>query len=112
MLTFFTQISGIGFNWLLLYKDRPPIPTQSLERALRLILAENTFQFNGKNYLQTHGTAMATIVAVAFADIFMATVETELLNKSAIKPVCWKIYMDDIFSLCVTESPGAGYSLI
>ena len=55
---------------------------------------------------------MATIVAVAFADIFMATVETELLNKSAIKPVCWKIYMDDIFSLCVTESPGAGYSLI
>ena len=49
---------------------------------------------------------MGTIVAVAFADIFMATVETELLNKSAIKPICWKIYMDDIFSLCVTESPG------
>jgi len=55
---------------------------------------------------------MGTIVAVALADIFMATVETELLNKSAIKPICWKIYMDDIFSLCVTESPEAGYSLV
>ena len=51
---------------------------------------------------------MGTIVAVAFADIFIATVETELLNKSAIKPICWKIYMDDIISLSlwVTKSPG------
>ena len=55
---------------------------------------------------------MGTIVAVAFADIFMATVGTELLNKSAIKPIRWKIYMDDIFSLCVTEIPGGVLSLI
>ena len=58
------------------YKDKPPIPTQSLERALRLILKENSFHFYGKNYLQTHGTAMGTRVAVAFANIFMAKVET------------------------------------
>ena len=57
---------------------------------------------------------MGTIVAVAFADMFMATVETELLNKSSIKPICWKIYMDDILSLSlslslwVTETPGEG----
>ena len=30
------------------YKDKPPIPTQSLERALRLILKENSFHFYGK----------------------------------------------------------------
>ena len=81
------------------YKDKPPIPTQSLERALRLI----SFHFMEKNYLQTHGTAMGTKVAVAFANIFMAKVETELLKKSAIKPICWKRYIDDIFSLWGTR---------
>jgi len=29
-----------------------------------LILKENSFQFNGKDYLQTHGTAMGTKMAV------------------------------------------------
>ena len=30
------------------YKDSPPIPTQYLKRALKLILQENSFEFNGK----------------------------------------------------------------
>ena len=54
------------------YKDSPPIPTQYLKRALKRILEENSFEFNGKNYLQTHGTAMGTKMAVAVANIFMA----------------------------------------
>ena len=49
------------------YRNEPPIPTQLLKRALRLILQENSFQFNGKNCLQTHGTAMGTKMAVAFS---------------------------------------------
>ena len=72
------------------YKDRPPIPTQLLEQALRLILKENSFQFNGKNCLETHRTAMGIKVAVAFANIFITKVLTELLNKSAKKPIGWK----------------------
>ena len=51
---------------------------------------------------------MGTIVAVAFADMFMATVETKLLNKSSIKPICWKIYMDDILSLSLSGLPKPG----
>ena len=47
---------------------------------LRLILKENSFHFNGKNYLQTHGTAMGTKMAVSFANIFMAAVETMFFN--------------------------------
>ena len=43
---------------------------------LRLIHKENSFQFNGKLYLQTHGTAMGTKAAVSFANIFMAYIET------------------------------------
>jgi len=43
-------------------------------------LAENSFQFNGENYLQIHETAMDTKMAVAIANIFMAKVETEILD--------------------------------
>ena len=39
--------------------------------------------------------------AVAFANIFMGKVETELLNRSAFKPLVWKRYIGDIFSLWV-----------
>ena len=49
--------------------------------------------------LQTHGTAMGTKVAVSFANIFMPAVETEIINKSKIKPLEWKRYIDDVFSL-------------
>ena len=42
---------------------------------------------------------MGTKVAVAFAIIFMTKVQTELLNKSAKKLICWKRYVGNIFSL-------------
>ena len=47
-------------------KKNPPIPTRYLREMLSLILQENSFQFNGKDNLQTHGTAMGTKMAVAF----------------------------------------------
>lgn len=81
------------------HKNNPPIPTHYLREMLRLILKENSFQFNGKNYLQIHGTAMGTKMAVAFANIFMAKIETQILSKNVIKPTVWKRYIDDIFSL-------------
>ena len=81
------------------YRNEPPIPTQLLKRALRLILQENSFQFNGKNYLQTHGTAMGTKMAVVFSNIFMNKVEMEILSQSLFKPLVWKRYIDDIFLL-------------
>ena len=42
---------------------------------------------------------MGTKTAVAFGNIFMAKVETEILNQSALKPLVWKRFIDDIFSL-------------
>ena len=66
---------------------------------LSLILKENSFQFNGKNYLQIHGTAMGIKMAVAFANVFMANIETQILSHSVQKPSIWKGYIDDIFSL-------------
>ena len=66
---------------------------------LRLILKENSFHFNGKHFLQTHRTAMGTKMAVSFANIFMAAVETEIIERSSKKPLIWKRYIDDVFSL-------------
>ena len=81
------------------YKNIPPIPTRFIREMLQLILKENSFQFNGKHYLQTHGTAMGTKMAVAFANIFMSAIETEIIRLSSNKPLVWKRYIDDIFSL-------------
>ena len=76
------------------HSNKPPIPTHFLRDMLRLILQENSFQFNGKHYPQIHGTAMA----VSFANLFMAAVETEILSQSTKKPLVWKRYIDDVFS--------------
>ena len=81
------------------YNRNIPIPTNSLKEMLQLTLGENSFSFNGRNYLQTHGTAMGTKMAVAFANIFMSEVETEILKASDTKPLQWKRYIDDGFSL-------------
>ena len=67
------------------------------------ILQENSFQFKGEHYLQTRGTAMGTKVAVSFANIFMSVIETKIINKSKIKPLEWKRYIDDVFSLWDTK---------
>ena len=61
-------------------KNNTPIPINSLRGMLRLILQENSFQFNRRNYIQTHGTAMGTNVAVAFANVFMSRVESEIIS--------------------------------
>ena len=61
------------------HANNPPIATNVVREMLSLILK---YQFKGKDYLQTHGTAMGTKMAVAFANIFMASIEKEILRQS------------------------------
>ena len=49
---------------------------------------------------------MGTKMAVAFANIFMAKVETEIISQSALKPLVWKRFIDDIFTLWNTTREG------
>ena len=62
----------------------PPPPPPGIYKYLReilyLILTEILFQFCGSNYLHTHGTAMGTKMFVAFAHIFMARIENQILS--------------------------------
>ena len=67
-----------------LNKDSPVIPTQYLREKLRLILKENSFQFSKKNYLQSHVTAMGTKMAINFANIPMANIETDSMQKPSL----------------------------
>ena len=41
---------------------------------------------------------MGTKMAVAFANIFMAKIEKEILGQSSIKPIFWKRFIDDVIS--------------
>jgi len=42
---------------------------------------------------------MGTKVAIAFANIFMGKVESQIVNRSAQEPLAQKRYMDGIFSI-------------
>ena len=42
---------------------------------------------------------MGTKMAVAFANLFIADIETKLLNESRIKTKVWKRYINGVFSL-------------
>ena len=70
---------------------------------LCLILKKNSFQFNRRHYLQTHGTATVTKMTVAFANIFMAKKEKGIISKSKIKSLVWKRYIDNVFCLWDTN---------
>ena len=60
------------------YQSKPPIPVTYLRELMRLILEENSFKFNERHFLQTHGIAMGTKMAVAFSVIYMADFEERL----------------------------------
>ncbi|XP_048589460.1 uncharacterized protein LOC125573153 [Nematostella vectensis] len=81
------------------YNPVLPVPTESLRELMGLILKENSFKFNDKHYLQTHGIAMGTKMAVAFSVIYTAHIEEELLRLSPYKPLVWKRFIDDIFAV-------------
>ena len=92
-------ISVICQHYEEFYSNKLTIPTSDLEELMRLILSENSFKFNGKHYLQTHGIAMGTKMAVAFSIIFMAHIEKQLLRASPLKPLIWRRFIDDIFTV-------------
>ncbi len=76
-----------------------PVPPSTMSDLLKIVLTKNYFQFADEMYHQIQGTAMGTKMAPAYANIFMAELEEELLDKYHIKPLLWKRYIDDI--LCI-----------
>lgn len=80
--------------------------TQFLLSALKLILENNSFYFNGRYYLQISGTAMGTKVAPTYATLVMGFLEDKMyklvestFNLSFSKYIKeqWKRFLDDCF---------------
>ena len=68
-------------------------------QMFRFILKDNYFEFDKKYYLQIHGTAMGSLFAPNFANIFMHNCESHLLQTAPGDkiPLVWKRFSDDIF---------------
>ena len=64
----------------------PPIPTRFLRKMLSLILNKNSFQFNASSMERTISKHMEPPkMAVLFANIFTAKIETTLIQQSETK---------------------------
>ena len=57
------------------------IPNDFILEALKIVLENNTFNFNNKTFLQIRGTAMGTKCAPVYATLVMAFLEIKLYNK-------------------------------
>lgn len=88
---------GIEATLRHLYSDpdsEPPFPRETARSLLSVVLEHNYFEFNGRIYKQIQGTAMGTRVAPSYANLFMDSLETNLLNAMDPKPL---LCIDDIY---------------
>ena len=72
--------------------------------VLEWVLKNNYLTFQSKTYRQINGTAMGTPCAVAYATLFLATIELPLLSSSSDTLLYYR-YIDDICAL--TSLPAA-----
>ena len=107
LLPFYTSIppegENGGFQAFEKYLEQRPnkeVPTQFLMDLLRQVMT-NIFEFNDQLWVQKIGTAMGTMVAPSYANIFMAWLEEELILKTwkGTKPKLYYRFLDDIIFL-------------
>ena len=75
----------------------PDRPDEQILELLEICLSRNDFDFNGKTYLQTSGTAMGKRFAPSYANLFMAEWEREVLPLCPLNPLFYGRFLDDIF---------------
>jgi hypothetical protein len=79
------------------------------------VLRNNIFEFNGRYFVQIHGTAMGTSFAVAYANIYLHVLELEVMQQfKSVLPLCElplinKRYIDDIFALFPSNQSAETY---
>ena len=62
-------------------RQNPSIPTVCVLNMLDLVLENNHFGFNGKNYIQTEGTAIGSHLGMNYACTYLGEWEQELFEK-------------------------------
>jgi hypothetical protein len=79
--------------------QEPSIPTVCDLNMLDLVLENNHFSFNGKNYIQTEGTAIGSHLGMNYACTYLGEWEQELFEKSDRLPTHYWRYVDDVWGL-------------
>ncbi|MCG7879722.1 MAG: GIY-YIG nuclease family protein [Candidatus Thiodiazotropha endolucinida] len=77
------------------------IPTDDVLQLMDIVLENNTFSFNGKNYLQKEGTAIGSRLGKNYACTYMGAWETELLRRSKLKPSSYFRFVDDVWGIWI-----------
>ena len=62
-----------------------------------IVLTNNYFEFNGKQYHQVSSTAIGTKLAHSYANLFMTRFEENYVYTYHLQPKLWKRFIDDIF---------------
>lgn len=102
------------------YKQTNRLPSSLIMEGCKLILENNSFEFNGSNYLQISGTAMGTKFAPNYANLVLGYLENILYHKilnSFGESIANKIknnymrYLDDVFMVW-DERDGNVYTIL
>ena len=91
---------GIAANIKALYREEessPPFPQSVAREILTIILTRNYFEFDGRMYRQTRGTAMGTHMAPSYANLFLAELEASFLPEFQEYVLVWFRFIDDVF---------------
>jgi len=72
--------------------------TECIAKAVNICLEHNNSHFQGKHFLETHGTAMGPKNTWSYADLAMGIIDQKA-KSGEIKPNLWWRYKDDIFDL-------------
>jgi len=95
------------YQALLLGEEKNPQqpPAEVLTELLEVVLKNNTFEFNDKQYKQLYGTAMGTRTAPSYANTFMGALEKAILDSSPLKPKYYRRFIDDILLIWEHSEP-------
>ena len=77
----------------------PSITTAGILEMMDAVLDKNTFEFNGKYYKQTEGTAIGSKLGMCYASTYLGEWEKELFERSDKHPMIYYRYVDDIWGV-------------
>ena len=80
-------------------RTNPTIPTECVLEMLDLVLENNHFSFNGKNFIQTEGTAIGSHLGMNYASTYLGEWEMELFKNSQFLPAEYWRYVDDVWGI-------------
>lgn len=86
---------------LLASKIPSPLEREELTTLINICLEQNYFLFNGQYYSQSNGLPMGSPSSGLFADIFLDTLESQILSLPSSKQNIsfWYRYVDDVICL-------------